>query len=286
MWYSWVYSQLGVLFGGLQGEIAAGHDGIPVFLQAYDHPEYKSDSVLVYGTQWENTDLFPRQASIAEDWNKLYAYPRMQYSGFADAMRTIAASFGDSIPVVRGDGGPYWEYGIVSTARSAAIDRESEQRALAAEEFSTVSSLVDPGARPEPEVLKRLWNNMVLYDEHTWGADRSVSDPESRRPPTSWPSRKPLPPTPSATLTTCCGAVWLTLPIPSTIPQGTLLVFNPLSWQRSSLVEIDLDKGSRDYRPGDESTGFVRSSLHRRVLSSHPLSGAGCAIGRLQGLCA
>ena len=26
-------------------------------------------------------------------------------------------------------------------------------------------------------------------------------------------------------------------------PQGTLLVFNPLSWQRSSLVEIDLDKG-------------------------------------------
>ena len=26
-------------------------------------------------------------------------------------------------------------------------------------------------------------------------------------------------------------------------PSGTLLVFNPLSWQRSSLVEIDLDKG-------------------------------------------
>ena len=89
-------------------------------------------------------------------------------------------SFGDSIPVVRGDGGPYWEYGIVSTARSAAIDRESEQRALAAEEFSTISGLVDPGARPEPEVLKRLWNNMVLYDEHTWGADRSVSDPKSQ----------------------------------------------------------------------------------------------------------
>ena len=25
-------------------------------------------------------------------------------------------------------------------------------------------------------------------------------------------------------------------------PQGTLLVFNPLSWRRSGLVEIDLDK--------------------------------------------
>src|SRR5208337_3447662 len=26
-------------------------------------------------------------------------------------------------------------------------------------------------------------------------------------------------------------------------PKGTLLVFNPLSWQRSGMVEIDLDKG-------------------------------------------
>jgi len=50
MWYSWVYSQLAVLFGGLQGEIAAGHESIPIFLQAYTRPEYKADAVLVYGT--------------------------------------------------------------------------------------------------------------------------------------------------------------------------------------------------------------------------------------------
>ena len=92
MWYSWVYSQLAVLFGGLQGEIAAGHDSIPVFLQAYSRPEYKSDAVLVYGTQWENTDLFPRQASLADDWNKIYAYPHLQYSGFADAMEQHRAA--------------------------------------------------------------------------------------------------------------------------------------------------------------------------------------------------
>ena len=243
MWYSWVYSQLGVLFGGLQGEISAGRDGIPVFLQAYNHPEYKSDSVLVYGTQWENTDLFPRQASIAEDWNKLYAYPHLQYSGFADAMRTIAAGFGDSIPVVRGDGGPYWEYGIVSTARSAAIDRESEQRALAAEEFSTVSSLVDPGARPEPEVLKRLWNNMVLYDEHTWGADRSVTDPESRETTNQLAVKEAFATDAKRDVDYVLRRSLADLANSIYDPYGTLLVFNPLSWQRSSLVDIDLDKG-------------------------------------------
>ncbi len=243
MWYSWVYSQLGVLFGGLQGEISAGHDGIPVFLQAYEHPEYKSDSVLVYGTQWENTDLFPRQASIAGDWNKIYVYPHLQYSGFADAVHTIAASFGDSIPVVRGDGGPYWEYGIVSTARSAAIDRESEQRALAAEEFSTITGLVDPGVRPEPEVLKRLWNNMVLYDEHTWGADRSVTDPKSQESTNQLAVKEAFATDAKRDVDYVLRRSLADLANSIYDPHGTLLVFNPLSWQRSSLVEIDLDKG-------------------------------------------
>lgn len=243
MWYSWVYSQLGVLFGGLQGEISAGHDAIPIFLQAYTHPEYKSDSVLVYGTQWENTDLFPRQASIADDWNRIYAYPRLQYSGFADAMRTIAASFGDSIPVVRADGGPYWEYGIVSTARSAAIDRESEQRAPAAEEFSTVSSLVDPGARPDQEVLKRLWNSMVLYAEHTWGADRSVSDPRSSETTSQLAFKEAFATDAKRDVDYVLRRSLADLANSIYDPRGTLLVFNPLSWQRSSLVEVDLDKG-------------------------------------------
>ena len=75
MWYSRGYSQLATLFGGPQGQIVAGRDSLLVFLQAYSRPEYKSEAVLVYGTQWENTDLFPLQASLAGDWNNLYAYP-------------------------------------------------------------------------------------------------------------------------------------------------------------------------------------------------------------------
>ena len=44
-------------------------------------------------------------------------------------------------------------------------------------------------------------------------------------------------------MTTCSGAAWPLWRTPSPIPADTLLVFNPLSWQRSSLVEIDLDNG-------------------------------------------
>jgi hypothetical protein len=242
MWYSRHYHQVMTLFG-MPPQIAGGHDSLPRFLQIYSSPEYKSDAAVIYGTQVENTDLFPQQASMAEEWNRIYAYPRLRYSGFSEAIGYIARQFGDAIPVVRGDGGPYWEDGIISTARSAALERETEQRALAAEQFSTLSSLVNPRHQPEDEALKRLWNNMVLYDEHTWGADRSVSDPKSQETAEQWAVKEGF-----ATqakkdvdyvLRRGLGALADTI----YDPKGTLLVFNPLSWQRAGMVEMDLDKG-------------------------------------------
>ena len=85
MWVSRHYIQASSLFG-LPPQIDAGRDSLPLFLQAYDRPDYKSDGVIVYGTQVENTDLFPQQAMLASEWNKAYAFPKLRFSGFSEAM--------------------------------------------------------------------------------------------------------------------------------------------------------------------------------------------------------
>ena len=242
MWYSRHYHQMTTLFG-MPPQIAGGHDSLPIFLQIYSRPEYKSDATLVYGTQVENTDLFPQQASLAEEWNEIYAYPRLTYSGFSEAIGYITRQLGDSIPAVRGDGGPYWEDGIISATRSAVLERETEQRALAAEKFSTLSSLVNPHLQPEDEALKRLWNNMVLYDEHTWGADRSVSNPKSQETVEQWAIKEGFAAQAKKDVDYVLRRGLAALADYIYDPMGTLLVFNPLSWQRSGMVEMDLDKG-------------------------------------------
>jgi len=242
MWYSRHYLQVTTLFG-MPPQISGGHDSLPLFLQIYSRPEYKSDAALVYGTQVENTDLFPQQASLAEEWNKIYAYPRLQYSGISEAIGYIARQFGDAIPVVRGDGGPYWEDGIISTTRSAVLERETEQRALGAEKFSTLSNLVNPRLQPEEEALKRLWNNMVLYDEHTWGAYCSVSNPKSQETVEQWAVKEDFATQAKKDVDYVLRRALGALADYIYDPKGTLLVFNPLSWQRSGMVEIDLDKG-------------------------------------------
>jgi hypothetical protein len=243
MWYSRCYLQVAYLFG-LPRQLTAGRDSLPIFLQAYSHPEYKSDAAFLFGTQVENTDLFPQQADMVAEWNKLYAYPKMQFSGFAQALDHITQQFGDSIPVVRGDGGPYWEFGNASDAAYVAMERTSEQRALSAEKFSTISTLVNPLLQPERTVLDRLWRDMVLLDEHTWTFAGSVSDPESEESTSQQAVKEHFAKEAKMDIDYLLRRHLAAIAGSINVPAGTLVVFNPVNWKRSGLVDVDLRKGS------------------------------------------
>jgi len=242
MWYSRTYLQVTYLFG-MPPFLEAGRDSLPIFLQAYSHPEYKSDAVIIYGTQVENTDLFPQQAEMAAEWNKRYAYPKMQFSGFAEPINRIAQQFGDSIPVVRGDGGPYWEFGNASDAAHVAMERATEQRALSAEKFSTISTLVNPRIQPERALLARVWRDMVLLDEHTWTYYASVSDPASTESTSQLAVKENFANEAKMGVDYLLRRHLAAIATSINSPAGTLIVFNPLNWKRSGLVDFDLRKG-------------------------------------------
>jgi alpha-mannosidase len=242
VWYSRHYHQMAGMFG-LPPQIANGHDSLPRFLQAYDRPEYKPNTVLMFGTQVENTDLFPEQASLAGEWNRKYAYPKIEYSGLPDAMERIAREAGDSIPVVRGDENPYWEDGMIADAHLTAMARESQQRILSAEKFSTISSFVDAVAAPDRQVIGRAWKDLLLIDEHSWQSYESVTDPDSEQSirQGAWKdahgdnARRQIDFTLGRSLSAIADAIRQ--------PAQTLVVFNSLNWKRSELVEVDVDKG-------------------------------------------
>ena len=263
MWYAYAYGGMSWVLG-MPPRVMIGHDVLPRFLQRYTSPEYKSNTVLLYGAQGENSDLFPQHASIAEEWNKVYAYPKLAYSGIAEAMSTIASQLGDSIPIIKGDGGPYWEDGIYSDTQNAILARKTEQRAPSAEKISTISSLVHPYVQPELKALKNLWQNMVLFDEHTWGAWQSISGPESEETERQLAVKDTFATQAGQDLDYVMQRGLAAIADYIDDPKGTLVVFNPLNWQRSGMVEIDLQK---DLELVDQVTGEV---VPYQVLSVRP----------------
>jgi alpha-mannosidase len=242
MWYSRHYMQMQLLFG-LPPLPQTGEEVLPLFLQMYQRPGYLASAAILFGTQVENTDLFPEQSALADEWDALYTYPHIEYSGFHDALANIAEQFGNAIPTVRGDGGPYWEDGIGSDALYAAMERENESRAPSAEKVATVGTLVNSRLAVNREQLQSMWGNMVLFDEHTWTSWNSVSDPDSdeareqlrvkdSRAITATDQRNDILRTGMATLADSIAA-----------GVDSLIVFNPLNWKRDGELTIDLDKG-------------------------------------------
>lgn len=252
-WYSRHYMQMQFLFG-LPPLTETGEELLPLFLQMYEHPRYHADAAILFGTQVENTDLFPQQAEIASQWNALHAYPRLEYSGFHAALENIAQQFGDTIPTVRGDGGPYWEDGIGSDAFYAALERENESRAPSAEKLATISTLVNPRLAVDRDALHRMWANMVLMDEHTWLSWNSTSDPDSKEATQQLKVKDSRAITADALRDHLLRSSMASVADSIAAGVGSMIVFNPLNWKRDGLINMDLENG---FEITDRATGQV-----------------------------
>ena len=238
-WYSRHYMQVQTLFG-LPPESEAIRESLPIYLQAYSKAEYKPDVALIFGTQVENTDLFPSTATFATDWNKSYAYPKLQYSTFPDFFQYLDQHYAKDLPTYKGDGGGYWEDGVGSDAYFAAEDRENQNRALSAEILASVTHSVDNNLNPPKGVLADIWQNIVLFSEHTWLSYNSVSQPDHEESIKQLRVKDGRAERASLEIEDVMNRSLSQLADQIHIPANTLVVFNSLNWQRDAVVETDL----------------------------------------------
>ncbi|HEY0430852.1 MAG TPA: polysaccharide lyase family protein, partial [Pyrinomonadaceae bacterium] len=263
MWYARHYHQIRSEFG-LPPVVATGYEGLPSFLHVYDRPDYTANAVMLHGSQWENTSLYHQQATLVQRWSNVFAYPQLQFSGFAESLEKIAASAGKNIPVIRGDGGPFWEDGIASDAYHAALERDNERRAVSAEKLATVASLVDRRSKPSRAAIDSMWDSILLMNEHTWGWGRSVTEPHSEdsvkelayKRLRATVARDSIEYLLDRAMTTIAGRI--------DTPARALVVFNTLNWNRDGWVEFDLQK-TRELVDVDANT-----VVKFEVLEDHP----------------
>lgn len=243
MWYSRAYLQLHTLLGG-PPSIAAARDSLPVFLQAYARPDYTASSTIIFGSQLENTRFSPQQATFPAEFAAQYAWPRLQFASVAEAMSSIEKQLGDAnIPVVRGDFGPYWEDGFGSDAFATGVHRGNEQRIATAESLALLPTLFDPAVRPDASLLRQAWEDTLLFDEHTWTYVGATTQPENEQSVVQTELKRSRATEAQRRILESMHRSWAQLGALVTTSGNSLLVFNPLNWERSGLVSFDLGDG-------------------------------------------
>ena len=242
MSYARQYFQLSFVCG-VPAQEAACRQSLPTFFEQYDSPSYKPDAVLMYGSQVENTDLIPGEPEFVQEWNSKYVYPRMILATLPDYMRYVDQHFGANLPTVVGDGGPYWEDGYGTDAHYLAIDRSSQQRAPSAEKLATIATFLHPDVSGPAQQVRSMWDDLVLYAEHTFTSWAGYSRPQSDETVRQFATKDLFAVDGRERVNGIVdqGLSQLADQIHAPAPGG--VVFNSLNWTRSELAETDLDVG-------------------------------------------
>ncbi|MFI4912354.1 MAG: polysaccharide lyase family protein [Sedimentisphaeraceae bacterium JB056] len=193
-------------------------------------------------------------ASFVADWNSKYDYPRLIIATTSDMFHDFEQRYGESLPEYSGDFTPYWEDGAASSARETAISRNAAERLVQAE---TMWSMLDSENYPSNK-FDKAWMSVMLYTEHTWGANVSISQPDSEftKGQWAWKRQKALDADKWSKML-LNGALSKVASFKNEVEN--IEVFNTLSWDRTDIVT--LESGSEDNVVKDYQGTIVPSQL-------------------------
>jgi hypothetical protein len=125
-------------------------------------------------------------SDFVKDWNSKYDWPKFVIASTSTAFSAFEKKYGDQLPVVKGDWTGYWEDGAGSSALETGMNRNASDRLSQAE---TLWTMFNPLGYPVADFAK-AWQHILLYSEHTWGADCSITDPMSKKTLEQWDIKK------------------------------------------------------------------------------------------------
>ncbi|HXQ97458.1 MAG TPA: glycoside hydrolase family 38 C-terminal domain-containing protein [Candidatus Limnocylindrales bacterium] len=151
-----------------------GDEKIMALARQLQKKNYPYEMVYLPYTTGDNGPPDPKLAATVKDWNERYVTPRLVIATHDQMFQEFEKRYGASLPVLRGDFTPYWEDGAASTAAELALARRAVDRLTQGE---ALWSLLAPRNFPRND-YESAWRDISFWDEHTWGADKSVSDPD------------------------------------------------------------------------------------------------------------
>ncbi|MHC4728039.1 MAG: glycoside hydrolase family 38 N-terminal domain-containing protein, partial [Planctomycetota bacterium] len=153
------------------------------YLKRLGDSEYPYDMVqLRYSIGGDNGPPDPKLSEYVKEWNEKYAYPKLIVTTTSEMFDEFERRYSNKVPKVCGDFTPYWEDGAGSSARETSINRQAAERLVQAE---TLWAMFNPAGYPDDKFYD-AWRDVILYDEHTWGAHCSISQPDSDFTKAQW----------------------------------------------------------------------------------------------------
>ena len=233
-------------FWGLEkGDRPKVQSSVEDYLRSLEQRAYPFDRIGVQFSGYFTDNSPPSTAAceVVKAWNEQFAAPRLRLSTAQEFLSWVEREQADKLAVHRQAWPDWWTDGFGSAARETAAARETETATQINHGLLAMASLL--GAEVLPATLARaaaIQDNLLFYEEHTFGAAESISDPLAENAQVQWGEKMSY--------------VWSAVKdsnllreeafglVQDFLPRAdvpSLAVFNTLNWARSGLVRVFID---------------------------------------------
>lgn len=248
------------------GDMARLEDGVFGYIRNLKRTGYPFPVIAVQysGYLTDNSPPSMRECDLIRAWNERYAWPKLRSATAHEFLGRIDSQYGDKLPVYRAAYPDWWTDGFGSAARETAASRKTQSDLVAIEAMLSMAQMEGTGqSGGTHEELRRIHENLLFYDEHTFGAAESIWNPGCENSQVQWAEKGSY--------------VWEALKSTQLLYEDatgrlqgalyrsthpTLTFFNPLGWERSELttvyIDFELIPADREFRIVDAAGKALR----------------------------
>lgn len=154
-----------------------------------DSRGYLFDRIGIQYSGYTTDNAPPSTAAceLVKQWNAKYEYPKLRLAVASEFSEYVEKNYGDKLPVYRDAWLDWWTDGSGSTSRETAEVRKTQNMKQVDEGLFAMVSMMGGELSPALETnIDHISENAIFFDEHTYGADESISHPYSENTTKQW----------------------------------------------------------------------------------------------------
>lgn len=270
---------LGNFWGIHTGEARRFGSELGKYLCSLEDRQYPWDRIGVQfsGYHTDNSPPSTVACDLVRRWNEEHVWPRLRLSVAREFLEYVEREHGPQLAVHRQAWPDWWTDGFGSAARETAASRETHATVRVSEALLAMAAMA---GRPIPEEIRQrvaaVHESLMFYDEHTFGAAESISDPLAENAQVQWNEKSAYvwSAVKEAHLLEENAFGLLRAHLPRAEVPGVVVV-NTLNWPRSGVAEVFVDhqilNPDREFRIVDVARGEVvpAQMLSRRSEGSY-----------------
>jgi len=173
----------GIESKAIKAENLLGH------LADLDARKYPFDKIAIQYSGYFTDNAPPSTAAcqLVKDWNAKYESPKLKLTVVSEFFDYVEKNYADKLPVYQKAWLDWWTDGAGSASRETAEVRKMQNLKQVDEGLFAMTALnggeLNPGLQSE---IDHIAENAIFYDEHTFGADESISHPYSENTARQW----------------------------------------------------------------------------------------------------